>query len=115
MDAKHRCQNDKNKVLLINFESWAAKDVTNYIYTFPTHKYANGGNILDIEPLKIVCNLKQRRVVLSNNKSLFKSLSYTSTFYNGIEDTERREMWLSVKAIHGMFHCWESNRGPLAL
>jgi len=25
-------------------------------------------------------------------KSLFKSLSYTSTFYNGIEDTDRREI-----------------------
>jgi len=50
-----------------------------------------------------------------NNKSLFKSLSYTSTFCNGIEDTERRVIWLSIKAIHGIFHCWELNRGPLAL
>jgi len=32
-----------------------------------------------------------------NNKYFFKSLSYTSTFYNGIDATERREMWLSRK------------------
>ncbi len=36
----------------------------------------------------------------NNNKSLFKSLSYTSTFYNGIEDTEGREMWLVIHKSH---------------
>ncbi len=50
----------------------------------------------------------------NNSKSLFKSLnSYTSTIYNGNNYTKQIE--IIQKSHWGIFHCWESNRGPHAL
>ena len=58
---------------------------------------------------------KERATNNNNNKSLFKPLNYANTYYNGTNGPEKREMRLSRKAIHVMFHYWESNHGPHAM